>query len=343
MAVIAQFSLSSMSFVFPVMPPLSTSASNVTSYSPVGTAPPGPNTRVAVPSPFPIVVQSSDTRTFSCGSLRRKLDTDSGGIFVDVTTPSLIWSGRVMISPAATALSEEVARSLLAELPDAAVRERVVGEAAGNPLFLRELGRLARHGETTLPATLTAAVGLDVAALEPAARVLIAGAAVAGDRFDPELAAAAAGLEPDAAALDRLVAAELIRSVAHPPGRSFAFRHPLVRRVVYDGAPPAWRLDAHERAAAALARRGAGPAVRAYHVARFARPGDDAAIALLTAAAEAAAEPSPATAAHWYGAALRLLPDDDARPPRPPAGAAGGRARERRPPARCSRGVRRGA
>jgi DNA-binding CsgD family transcriptional regulator len=208
-------------------------------------------------------------------------------------------------------LSEEAARSLLAELPDAAVRERVVGEAAGNPLFLRELGRLARQGETTLPATLTAAVGLDVAALEPAARVLIAGAAVAGDPFDPELAAAAAGLEPDAAALDRLVAAELIRSVPHPPGRSFAFRHPLVRRVVYDGAPPAWRLDAHERAAAALARRGAGPAARAYHVARFARPGDHAAVALLTAAAEAAAKPSPATAAHWYGAALRLLPDDD--------------------------------
>src|SRR6185436_7592399 len=48
-------------------------------------------------------------------------------------------------------LSEPAARSLVAELPDAAVRERVIGEAAGNPLFLRELGRLARQGETTLP------------------------------------------------------------------------------------------------------------------------------------------------------------------------------------------------
>jgi DNA-binding CsgD family transcriptional regulator len=208
-------------------------------------------------------------------------------------------------------LSEEAARSLVAEVPDAAAREHVIGEAGGNPLFLRELGRLARQGETALPATLTAAVGLEVAALEPAMRALIAGAAVAGDPFDPELAAAAAGLEPDATVLDRLVAAELIRSVPHPPGRSFAFRHPLVRRVVYDGTPPAWRLDAHERAAAALARRGAAPAARAYHVARFARPGDDAAVALLTAAAETAARPSPAAAAHWYAAALRLLPHDD--------------------------------
>jgi predicted ATPase len=47
-------------------------------------------------------------------------------------------------------LSERAAHSLLAELPDAALRERVVGEAAGNPLFLRELGRAARRGETAL-------------------------------------------------------------------------------------------------------------------------------------------------------------------------------------------------
>jgi DNA-binding NarL/FixJ family response regulator len=206
-------------------------------------------------------------------------------------------------------LSAEAARSLLADVPDAALRERVLGDAAGNPLFLRELGRLARCGESALPATLTAAIGVDVAGLEPAARALLEGAAVAGDPFDPELAAAVAGLQPDASALDRLVAAELVRATGDE--RSFAFRHPLVRRVVYDGTPPAWRLDAHERAAAALERRGAGPAARAYHVARFARAGDRAAIALLTAAAAAATETSPTTAAHWYAAALRLLPDGD--------------------------------
>jgi predicted ATPase len=114
-------------------------------------------------------------------------------------------------------LSQAAAHALLAELPDAAVRERVVSDAAGNPLFLRELGRLARRSETALPATLTAAVGLDVAALEPTARALLEGAAVAGDPFDPELAAAAAGIGPDAAALDRLVAAGLIRATG--PGR----------------------------------------------------------------------------------------------------------------------------
>ena len=94
-------------------------------------------------------------------------------------------------------------------------------------------------------------------------------------------------------------------------GRGFAFRHPLVRRAVYDGAPPAWRLGAHERIAAALAERGAGPGVRAHHVERFARTGDEAAIELLTEAAAAAAETAPATSARWYAAARALVPDRD--------------------------------
>ena len=92
-------------------------------------------------------------------------------------------------------------------------------------------------------------------------------------------------------------------------GRAFVFRHPLVRRAVYDACAPGWRLGAHERAAAALERRGAGPAARAFHVVRSAHVGDPEAVAILSAAAEAAGEASPAAAAHWFGAALRLVPD----------------------------------
>ena len=60
-----------------------------------------------------------------------------------------------------------------------------------------------------------------------------------------------------------------------------------------------------------LAARGAAPGVRAYHVEQYARPGDEGAIALLGEAAAAAAATAPATAARWYGAAVRLLPDGD--------------------------------
>ena len=55
--------------------------------------------------------------------------------------------------------------------------------------------------------------------------------------------------------LDQLVAAGVVHATGN--GRGFAFRHPLVRRAVYDAAPPAWRLGAHERIAAALAERAA--------------------------------------------------------------------------------------
>ena len=63
--------------------------------------------------------------------------------------------------------------------------------------------------------------------------------------------------------------------------RRFRFRHPLVRRAVYESAPGGWRLGAHERCAAALAARGALPAARAHHVEHAARAGDPVAVAVL--------------------------------------------------------------
>jgi DNA-binding CsgD family transcriptional regulator len=156
-----------------------------------------------------------------------------------------------------------------------------------------------------------ATVGLELKGLPADTRALIDGAAVAGDPFDPELAAVAAELDPTAvaASLDELVAADLVRATGS--GRAFAFRHPLVREAVYNHAPPAWQLGAHERIAAVLAARGASAAVRAHHVERFARPGDEQAIELLAEAAAGAAETAPATAARWYEAALRLVPQTD--------------------------------
>jgi DNA-binding CsgD family transcriptional regulator len=136
---------------------------------------------------------------------------------------------------------------------------------------------------------------------------------VAGDPFDSELAAAAADADEATALaeLDRLVNATLVR----PAGgsRGFRFRHPVVRRAVYDSTGAGWRLGAHERAAAALARRGAAPGERAYHVEQTARAGDDDAIELLTAAARDAGWANPAASARWLRAALELLPAGDER------------------------------
>ncbi|HEX6026762.1 MAG TPA: BREX system ATP-binding domain-containing protein, partial [Solirubrobacter sp.] len=228
-------------------------------------------------------------------------------VLIDTAAPS----GRteyVFLEP----LSHEESLALLADVADPAMRERIAREARGNPLFLGQLTRYAGLTGEAPPPCILAAVGRELAALPADARALLDGAAVAGDPFDPELAAVAAELpgEEVAEPLDELVAAALVHATG--TGRGFAFRHPLVREAVYDAAPPAWRLGAHERIAAALAERGMGPGVQAHHVEAFARPGDADAIALLTEAAAAAAETAPSTSARWYAAARRLVPDTDA-------------------------------
>ncbi len=205
-------------------------------------------------------------------------------------------------------LNREAALELLVGVEDRRLRERLQSEARGNPLYLHELARLARDPDDELPPTLIAAVRLEIGSVSSGARALLDGAAVAGDPFDPELAAAAADLDRREAlpALDELVAAALVTPAEG--ARGFRFRHPIVRRAVYDSTPAGWRLGAHERAADALAARGAAPALRAYHVEQAAQPGDEGAIELLKQAAAETADTSPTVAARWYDTALRLLP-----------------------------------
>ncbi|HET9244121.1 MAG TPA: BREX system ATP-binding domain-containing protein [Gaiella sp.] len=211
-------------------------------------------------------------------------------------------------------------------LPDAsrATREHLYRESGGNPFYLQELARMSRTGArggaearlAGVPRAVRAALAAELAALSPDVLRALEGAAVAGDPFEPELAARAADVEESVvlAALDALLASDLIRPTDDP--RRFRFRHPLVRRAVYEGAGGGWRLGAHARAAEALAERGATAARRAHHVERAARPGDLAAIDVLAAAAEEVARMAPATAAGWYEAAIRLLPETPEHRPR---------------------------
>src|SRR5262245_42698964 len=218
------------------------------------------------------------------------------------------------------ALTLAEAREFLGETVEAAKAIVLYEESGGNPFYLEQLARsLEPAGADTpvseisltgigVPPAVAAALSEELTLLLEDTRLVLEGAAVAGDPFEPELAAAAAATSEAAAmdAVNELLQLDLVRPTEVP--RRFRFRHPFVRRAVYEATPAGWRLGAHERCAGALVTRGAAAAARAHHVERSAREGDAEAIALLREAGETAARLAPESAARWYGDALRLLP-----------------------------------
>ena len=221
------------------------------------------------------------------------------------------------------AFTQDEARELLGARVDDAGAAVIYQECEGNPFYLEQLARsLERAGGTArvpmisvttrfeIPPAVAASLSEELALLSDLGRLVLEGAAVAGDPFEPELAAAAAATSEAAAmaAIDELLQIDLIRTTDVP--RRFRFRHPIVRRAVYEATAGGWRLGAHERCAEALAARGVTAAARAHHVERSAREGDVAAVAILRDAGESTARLAPESAARWFGAALRLLPQN---------------------------------
>lgn len=216
-------------------------------------------------------------------------------------------------------LTQTETQALLGESVAPSVARRLHAAAGGNPLYLISL---ARAGVTAwpsleqLPADVRAALGAEVEVLPADVRTVLEAAAVLGAAFDPEPLPAVAG-RPAAtvwAAVDELVAADLVRVDAE--SGQLRFRHPLVQHVVYQGAPPGWRRMAHLCAVRVLTERAAPADLLAHHLARAARRGDESAVRVLVRAAAASRWQEPATAAHWYAAALRLLPVDRRYPAR---------------------------
>lgn len=216
-----------------------------------------------------------------------------------------------------TPLSKAACRKLLADEAPAGIHARLYRESGGNPFFALQLARgvavaaaaAAPAGSTQVPESIRAALSSELSSLSAPALVLLQGAAVTGDPFDAALAARAADMsEPDMLdLLAELLQFELVHA-AQAPGE-FAFRHPIIRATVYETAKVGWRALAHARLAALLASRGASASAQAPHVERSGGQRDPAAVAVLVAAGDASARRTPALAARWYAAALRLLPD----------------------------------
>jgi ATP/maltotriose-dependent transcriptional regulator MalT len=220
-----------------------------------------------------------------------------------------------------TGLSRQAAGELLGDGVGPSRLERLYAETGGNPFYLEQLARAdgTRVAEGApaadavgVPGAVLASLAEELGRLPALTQRVLRGAAVTGDPFEADVAIACAGIEETAAmdAFDELLDVDIVRLTDVP--RRFRFRHPLVRRAVYESTPGGWLLGAHARAAQSLSERGAPPAARAHHVEFAARPGDAAAVAVLAEAGTAGLLRAPASAARWLTAALRILPPDAA-------------------------------
>ena len=148
------------------------------------------------------------------------------------------------------ALGPEDARELVGDRADAT---SLYEDSGGNPFYLEQLARSGDRPDTPaaadepsltgvdVPAAVAAALTEELALLSKPARLILEGAAVAGDPFDPELAAAAAG-EDGPAAVERYRRAAAPGS--HPPDR----RSPALSVPASARPPRGLRVDARRLA-----------------------------------------------------------------------------------------------
>jgi DNA-binding CsgD family transcriptional regulator len=158
-------------------------------------------------------------------------------------------------------LEDEDARALLSDRSDAiasSVRERVLVEAAGNPLALLELpaglSEEQRAGIDALPdsvpltARVQAAFAVRVEGLPAATQTMLLIAAADDTGDVASVVSAAAELGVTAEALEPAEASAVVRT----DGGRIAFRHPLVRAAVLGAATLAQRQRTHAALAAVL-------------------------------------------------------------------------------------------
>ena len=176
-------------------------------------------------------------------------------------------------------LDDDEARELAAGYSDlpAEVLERCLATAAGHPLFLEQLLRAARAGQTALPGSVRGLVTARIERLPAASQHAVHAAAVLGVRFTlGALRHLLADSSYDAAPLESagLLAIE---------GEDCRYAHALIRDAVYESLLSSTRRELHKRAAVWFESRDSG--LHADHLAAAADPRAPA--AYLRAAGEA--------------------------------------------------------
>ena len=210
----------------------------------------------------------------------------------------------------------ELLRSVTGAPLEQAVVDRVVADTAGNPLMLVDIGAHYTPAELAARAYQPEPIPVGrqlqerylrrVRQLPPGVQdyVLLAAADASGDRSRVRQAAAAAGIDADAAET-AAEAAELIET----SGNSVRFRHPLIRAAVYHGASDAGRRRAHHWLARASGRDGAPDGQLWHRAAAAAEPDERLAADLENAAGRARNRGALSATAALLRRSMALTPD----------------------------------
>ncbi|MGC9666272.1 ATP-binding protein [Planosporangium sp. 12N6] len=225
----------------------------------------------------------------------------------------------------------------LAPLPEPAVAELVGGlagapagprlralaaQAAGNPLYLRELvDALRREAALTMdgtghaelvgeaahrvPATLAAAIAGRLGFLSGEATTALRVATLLGTEFPVDDVATVLQQSPDGL---HEVFAEAAAAGVVTPGTRLSFRHPLIRRALYEEMPGVVRSALHRHAAQALAARGAAAERVAAQLLRAGATVDGWVVDWLVRTAPELIDRAPAVAAELLDRAVGQLP-----------------------------------
>lgn len=189
---------------------------------------------------------------------------------------------------------------------DAAVLDRIIDLAQGNPFLTLELAQSAVAGVPALVATARDAVASRFVDLDEPTVAMLRRLALAGDDLDPSSVVALTGSsEAEAFAL---LDVALRAGVLVVSGTRYRFRHELVRQALVEQLPPHQRLTIHRDTARRLAGADAAPGLIARHWLEGARP-DEATDWLLAAARQAVRLGAFADALAHLGPLLDHAPD----------------------------------
>jgi DNA-binding CsgD family transcriptional regulator len=216
----------------------------------------------------------------------------------------------VTLGPLPDADVAALVTAMLGTPPGDTLRQ-LTAQAAGNPLYLRELvDALAREqGAEPLPASLAAVLNDRLGSVSAQTAQILRTAALLGAKFTVTDLAVLLGrpVSELAAGLQEAVAARILVG----SGAELAFRHQLIRQALYESMPAALRTALHAEAARELAATDADALSVAQQLCAAGQPGEGWARAWLLRTAPTLTTRAPQLAADLLRGELDATPGDD--------------------------------